>query len=115
MDWKKRGRKLLWGVDEEATKAELLADDFTTPGAGPARGRVVFVDENGRPRHLPADLGELSREQRDAAIAALSQQLGGAPPDMARTAAIERLTELRAAGKITEEHFIRERNRLMNY
>jgi hypothetical protein len=112
LDWKERiGRKLGWRVDESAT-----LDDLTTDGAGLAPpgggGRVVFVDHEGRARRLPANLDELSREERDAALAAMSQALGGPPPDAARTAAIERLTELRAAGRLSEADFRRERKRL---
>lgn len=103
-------RKLTWRVKERAT-ADLAAEPHP-PTDG---GRVVYEDEHGRPRRLPADLGELSPEQRDAAIGALSQALGAGPPDAARAAAIERLTELRAAGKMTEEQFQKERRRLESY
>ena len=41
--------------------------------------------------------------------------LGAAPADEARLAAVERLTELRAAGSISEETFTRERRRLEEY
>ncbi len=114
MDWKGRiGRKLGWRVDDSAT-----LDDLTTgpsapePGAG---GRVVYVDHEGRRRRLPANLDELSPDERDAAIAAMSQALGGPAPDAARMAAIERLTELRAAGKLSEDAYRRERKRLEEY
>ena len=102
-------RKLTWRVKERAT-TDLAADSPPADG-----GRVVFEDEHGRPRRLPANLGELSPEQRDAAIGALSQALGAGPPDAARLAAIERLTELRAAGKLSEEQFHKERRRLESY
>lgn len=61
----------------------------------------------------PAD--EPSAEQRDAAIAAMSQALGAAPPDLARMAAVERLTEMRAAGTISAEQYRKERRRLESY
>lgn len=48
-------------------------------------------------------------------MAALSSALGGADPADARVAAIERLTELRAAGAVGEEDYKRERRRLMGY
>lgn len=116
MDWRRRtGRKLRWRVDERATAADLVADQTAPPGRSPAGGRIVFVDENGRRRRLPADLAELSAEERDAALAAMSQALGAGPPDVARAAAIERLTELRAAGKISEKQYRRERRRLESY
>ena len=94
-------------------------DDLTAAPHAPLRppdgsGRMVYVDEHGQRRRLPSNLGELSPQERDAAIAALSQELGAAP-DQARLAAIEHLTELRAAGKISDEHYKRERRRLEEY
>lgn len=112
MDPRERLRKkLTWRVKERATTDRAAASP-PSPGEG---GSVVFEDEHGRPRRLPANLGELTTEQRDAAIGALSQALGAGPPDAARLAAIERLTELRAAGKLTEEQFHKERRRLESY
>ncbi len=112
LDWKERiGRKLGWHVDESATMDDLTVDgaSLAPPGGG---GRVVFVDHEGRARRLPANLDELSPDDRDAAIAAMSQALGAPPADAARTAAIERLTELRADGKMSEEAYRRERRRI---
>lgn len=111
MDPKRLRKKLTWRAKERAT-TDLAMGPQPPPTEG---GRVVFEDEHGRPRRLPADLGELSPEQRDAAIGALSQALGAGPPDAAKIAAIERLTELRAAGKLTEEQFNKERRRLESY
>ena len=42
----------------------------------------------------------------------LSRSFGQAPPDEQRAAAVERLTELRAAGKVSEENFLKEKRRL---
>lgn len=116
MDWKERlGRKLGWVVDDSATMEDLAADPtapLKPPGGG---GRVVYVDADGNKRRLPADLDELHPDERDAAIEAMSQALGAPPPDVARTAAIERLTELRAEGKISEDAYRRERRRLERY
>ena len=115
MDFRKRmGRKLVWHAEEQATTADLMARTDQPPSSPPAEGLVVFTDENGRQRRLPADLGELSVEERNAAIGALSGALGAAP-DVARMAAIERLTELHAAGRITAEQFEQERHRLQDY
>lgn len=114
MDWKRLGRKLTWRVDDDAMAAELTADSPSL-GAGAPGGRVIFEDDNGQPRRLPADLGELTAEERDAAIDAMSQALGAPTRDDARTAAIERLTELRAAGRMTEEQFQKERRRIEDY
>ena len=114
MDFKRLRRKLTWHVDDDAMAAELTPD--SPPLSEGARGgRVVFVDESGRSRRLPADLDELTPEQRDAAIEAMSQALGAPAPDDARMAAIERLTELRASGRMTEEQFQKERRRLEDY
>lgn len=116
MEWEKRlRRKLAWRVDEDATAAELMADPRQPPTSPPAGGQTVFVDEDGQRRRLPADLGQMSTEERDASIAAMSQALGGGARDMARMAAIERLTEMRAAGRISEEQFQKERRRLTDY
>ncbi|CAA9524885.1 MAG: hypothetical protein AVDCRST_MAG67-3546 [uncultured Solirubrobacteraceae bacterium] len=116
MDSRKRSRRrLTWRVDDTATSAELApggAGALPPPAGG---GRVVYVDENGLRRHLPADLAGLSAEQRDAAVGAMAQSLGAPARDVARTAAIERLTELRAAGRMSEEQYQRERRRLENY
>ncbi len=109
------GRKLTWRVDERATSADLASDPAAPLQPPSGGGRLVYVDENGQPRRLPADLGQLSTDERDAAIVAMSQALGAGPPDDARMAAIERLTELRAAGKISEEQFHKERRRLESY
>jgi hypothetical protein len=76
---------------------------------------MVYTDDDGRSRYLPADPGGLAAEQRDAAIAGLSQALGAGGPDVARRAAIERLTEIRAAGRISEEQYRKERRRLESY
>ena len=61
------------------------------------------------------DRAGMTPEQRDAALDAASQALGAAPREHARVAAIERLTELRAAGTISQEQFERERRRLEAY
>ena len=119
MDWKKRlGRKLTWRVDESATFDDAVENraapwDPSIPSGG--GGRVVFVDENGEQHRLPDDMSQLRPEERDAAIEGMSQALGAGPPGAARTAAIERLTELRAAGRISEEQFHEERRRLEDY
>lgn len=96
-----------WEVD----RAESL--DRLRRGEEPPGGKLVYVDEHGRQRRLPAEPAELTREERRAAVAGLSRALGGPDLDEARLAAVERLTEMRAAGRISEEQFLRERRRLM--
>ena len=100
-------REPAWKVDEAWSRARLL-----NSAAGPG-GKLVYVDEHGRQRRLPADMSELTPEEVRAATGALSSALGAPEPDYARLAAVERLTEMRAAGTISEENFNRERRRLM--
>lgn len=108
-------RKLTWRVDETATSDELNSDPAVPLPPPAGGGRVVYVDEHGLRRHLPADLTGLTAAQRDAAIGAMSRSLGAGPRDVARRAAIERLTELRAVGKMSEEQYHEERRRLEAY
>ncbi len=63
----------------------------------------------------PTDQGDATVDELAAAAAELSSALGAVPIEEARLAAIERLTELRAAGKISAEAFARERQRLLDY
>lgn len=100
----RRGRG--WKVDAARSLARLLK-----PG-GRRGGKLVYVDEQGRRRRLPAE-EELTSEELRAAADALSSALGAPDPDLARLAAVERLTELRAAGAVSEEDYKRERRRLM--
>jgi hypothetical protein len=74
---------------------------------------MIFTDEHGNRRRI--EKGALSRGELRAAANALHRDLGAPPADYARMAAIERLTELRASGKMSEEDFLREKKRLENY
>jgi len=56
-----------------------------------------------------------SVDELAAAAVELSSALGAPPAADARIAALERLTELRAAGAISEEDFAREKRRLEGY
>jgi len=60
---------------------------------------------------LRADRPERTSEELRAAATELSSALG-ADPDYAVVAALERLTEMRAAGTVSEENYNRERRRL---
>ncbi len=100
-------RDPVWKVDEAESKDRLVE-----PGER-AGGKLVYVDEDGRRRRLPADMSTLTPAERRAATAALSSALGAPDPDYARLAAVERLTEMRAAGTLSEENYNRERRRLM--
>lgn len=96
-----------------------MDDTPADPGAEPPPDRgeqPADAGTDGLPAHLPADPGGgRSQEEMDAALAALSRDLGGATLDYARVAAVERLNEMRAAGTITEDDYRRERRRLENY
>lgn len=74
-----------------------------------------FRRQRAERRGAEADPGDASDQDLGAAAAELSSALGAVPVDEARVAAIERLTELRAAGKISVEEFARERQRLLDY
>jgi hypothetical protein len=100
-------RKPAWKVDAAESLARSL-EAGERPG-----GKLVYVDEHGRRRGLPAERGTLAPEELRAAADALSSALGAPDPDYARLAAVERLTEMRAAGALSEEDFERERRRLM--
>ena len=100
-------RERAWAVDEADSLARLRESGER------AGGRLVYVDEHGRRRRLPADIGELTPAERRAAVAALSSALGAPDPDYARLAAVEYLTELRAAGTMGEVDYKRERRRLL--
>lgn len=103
-----------WRVDEGATSAEIV-DDPAPLSPGPAEGRVVFRDENGRRTRLPADLSRLSPRSRDAALQAMGNALRSGPPNVAVAAALQRLGQLRASGKMSEEQYQKEKERLENY
>ena len=68
-----------------------------------------------RPDRGDATGEEESVDELAARAQELSFVLGRAPIEDARIAAIERLTELRADGKISEEAFVREKRRLQEY
>ena len=79
--------------------------------------RRFFKRGEGRAGAGPAD-----RDERPAAEAGddlaeraanLSRSFGQLPPDEQRLAAVERLTEPRAAGKVSEENYLKERRRLL--
>lgn len=80
----------------------------------PLRGRFPRWRKE-RPGAPPADQDDAAVGELAAAAAELSSALGRRPIDEARAAAVERLTELRAAGAISAEAFARERQRLLDY
>jgi len=78
-----------------------MDEQRSSGGEGPLRRR---------PRPDPS---EFTSEQLAEAATAMSRRLGAAEPGAAAIAALERLTELRAAGKFSEEDYARERRRLL--
>lgn len=107
--------ELKWDVDQGATSAEIVDDPAPLDPRAGSEGRVVFRDEHGMPRRLPADLSQLSPQHRDAALEAMGNALRAGPPNVAAQAAIHHLSQLRAAGKISEEQFQKEKARLESY
>lgn len=105
----------IWKVEGEETMDSLVEPDSSTKPRAEGEGMMIYTDEHGRRRRIPAQRGVLSSGELRAASSALRADLGAAPVDYARTAAIERLTELRASGKMSEEDFLREKKRLENY
>lgn len=103
-------RKRGWKVDAARSFARLLKGG---QGGQRSGGELVYRDEQGRERRLPADMAQLTLQERRAAIDALSRELGAPDPDDARVAAVERLTERRAAGAVSENDYQRERRRLL--
>ena len=102
-----------WRVDEDATAADLhLPADRIRPLRPNEEGRTVFRDVDGQRRRLPADLTGLSRGDRDAALQAMGNALGTGPPNFAVMAAVQRLDEMRASGRISQEQYEKERRRI---
>lgn len=102
-----------WRVDAEASLERLRnpAADDRAPQAG--AGRLLYTDEQGAQRRLPADMSELSRQEVVAAAKAMSYELGAVEPSYAQIVAIERLNELRASGAWSEEDYLREKRRIL--
>ena len=108
------GAKPDWRVDGAASRARLQ-DPTGEAAAGEAgMGKLVYTDEHGRRRRLPADLGELSRGEIEAAAKASSYELGAVEPSYVQVVAIERLNELHAAGRFSEEDYLREKRRILD-
>ncbi len=103
--------KPVWKVDRDESIARAAERPDHEATGKPGAGKLVYIDEYGQRRHLPADLSRLSTDERDAAIGALSAALG-ADPDYATIAALERLAEMHASGAISEEIYLREKRRL---
>lgn len=97
-----------WRVDADASRARLSDPADDAPG-----GKLVYTDEQGRQRRLPADMSELSSGEAAAAARALSYELGAVEPSYAQIVALERLSELHASGAFSDEDYDREKRRLL--
>ncbi|MBA3748967.1 MAG: hypothetical protein H0W96_15960 [Solirubrobacterales bacterium] len=105
--------ELQWRVDEEATAADIHVPAERIRPLNPGEeGRTVFRDEDGQRRRLPVDLTSLSPAHRDAALAAMQSALGAGPPNFAVMAAVQRLDQMRASGRLSEEQYQKERKRI---
>lgn len=107
------GAKPDWRVDAAASLERLRARPAEVEAPQAGGGKLVFTDERGRRRRLPADMGRLSRQEVEAAAQAMSYELGAVEPSYAQVAAIERLNELRASGAWSEEDYLREKRRIL--
>lgn len=102
-----------WRVDGSASRERLRDYEPVAERAGlRVGGWLVYTDEHGAQRRIPAQEGELSTPDIAAAAKATSRELGASEPGYATIAAIERLNELRSAGAISEENYLREKRRL---
>lgn len=105
----------VWKVEGEETMDKLQQQKSPSSPTYDGGGMMIFTDEQGRRRRIPVERGALSSGELRAAANALRADLGGPAPDYARVAVIERLNELRASGKMSEEDYLREKKRLENY
>ncbi len=105
----------VWKVEGEESMDKLVEQTSPSDPDAEGGGMMIFTDEHGRRRRIPTERGALSGGELRAAAQALHRDLGAAPADYARMAAIERLTELHASGKMSEADFLREKKRLENY
>ena len=98
---------------ERVMNGEISSDEY--------RHRVAVLLRDASPDEIAAtsaglsSTSEFSHVRASAEAGGFAPARGAAPMSVARTAAIERLTELRAAGKIDEESFLREKERLSRY
>jgi predicted deacylase len=102
-----------WRVDRAASREWLRHYDPVAERAGKrVGGWLIYTDEHGAQRRIPEEEGALSSAEIAAAARATSIELGGVDRDYAKLAALERLNELRAAGTVSEENYVREKRRL---
>jgi hypothetical protein len=105
----------VWQVEGEETMDKLVEGSSPSDPDFDGGGMMIFTDEHGRRRRIPTERGQLSSAELRAAANALQRDLGAPSASYARVAAIERLTELHASGRMSDEDFEREKKRLENY
>lgn len=105
----------VWKVEGEETMDKLQNQIPPSSPRYDGGGMMIFTDEQGRRRRIPAERGQMSGGELRAAANALQRDLGGPTADYRRVAVIERLNELRASGKMSEEDYLREKKRLEEY
>jgi hypothetical protein len=101
-----------WQVEGEESMDSMLEQTPPSDASYDGGGMMIFTDEHGQRRRIPAERGTMSGQDLGAAARALHRDLGQAPTDYANVALLERLNELRASGRMSEEDFLKEKKRL---
>ena len=101
-----------WKVLGEESMDSMLEQTPPSDSSYDGGGMMIFTDEHGQRRRIPAERGTMSGRDLGAAARALQQDLGGPSRDYAKVAVLERLNELRASGKMSEKDFLKEKKRL---
>src|SRR5262245_57780486 len=92
----------VWEGAGEETMDQLMEQASPSDPAFDGGGMIIYTDEHGNRRRLPAERGTMSSAELRAAANALHRDLGGPAIDYARVSVIERLNELRASGRMSE-------------
>ena len=105
----------VWKVEGEETMDKMLNQTSPSSPEYDGGGMMIYTDEHGQRRRLPTERGTMDSRDLRAAARALQADLGGPKPDFARAAVLDRLSELRASGRMSEEDYEREKKRLEGY
>ena len=104
----------VWKVEGEDSMDKMLGQTSPSDPSYDGGGMMIFTDEQGRRHRIPTERGQMSSAEMRAAAHALHRDLGAPPADYRQAAVMERLNELRASGKMTEEDYEREKKRLQD-
>ena len=104
----------VWKVEGEETMDKLQNQIPPSSPRYDGGGMMIFTDEQGRRRRIPAERGQMSSPDMRAAANALQRDLGAPAADYRMAAVMERLNELRASGRMSEEDYEREKKRLQD-